>query len=57
MESFAFDLPLIAISLGGAIEFGYLGYRRGRVLDWEAGFKQAWLEHTSRPLCSKSREQ
>jgi len=42
---FALDLPLIAISLGSAFECGYLGFRRGRVLDWEAGFRQAWLDH------------
>jgi hypothetical protein len=53
--SFALDLPLIAISLGGAVEGGYLGYRRGRVLDWEAGFKQAWRDHVQAALSQEQR--
>lgn len=53
--SFALDLPLIAISLGSAVEGGYLGYRRGRVLDWEAGFKQAWRDHIQAALSQEQR--
>jgi hypothetical protein len=53
---FAFDLPLIAISLGSAVECGYLGFRRGRVLDWEAGFKQAWLDHVQAALSQEQKQ-
>jgi hypothetical protein len=53
---FALDLPLIAISLGSAVEGGYIGYRRGRVLDWEAGFKQAWRDHVQAALSQEQKQ-
>ena len=50
------DIPLIANSLGAAIEGGYLGYRRGRALDWEAGFRQAWNNRVQAALLEERRQ-